>query len=141
MKGGLFVLLTFFAVNLYSQETTTVVVHKDPRLDQLVKKHIEINEVNTRDSRRFVQGFRILVISTNDRAKAMDAKTRVYKNFPELKPYLLYQSPYFKLKVGNFRDQKEADYYLKKIQLHFPTGIYIIRDMIEVNPDRSADTE
>jgi len=141
MKGAIVVLLAFFAFNGYAQDSSSVVVHKDPRLDLLVKKHIEINEINTRESRRFVQGFRILVISTNDRTKAIDAKTKVYRNFPELKAYLLYQSPYFKLKVGNFRDQKEADYYLKKIQFHFPTGIYVIRDMIEVNPDRSAETE
>ena len=141
MKGGLFALFALIAFGASAQETSTVVVHKDPRLDNLVKKHIEINEVNTRESRRYVQGFRVLVISTNNRTKAMDAKSKIYQNFPELKTYLLYQSPYFKLKVGNFRDQKEADSYLKKIQFHFPTGVYIIRDMIEVNPDRSADTE
>ena len=78
------------------------------------------------------------MISTNNRTKAIDAKTKVYPNFPELKAYLLYQSPYFKLKVGNFKDQKEAEDYLKKIQFHFPTGVYIIHDMIEVNPDKSG---
>lgn len=141
MKGAFFVLFALFAFAAQAQDSTTVVVHKDPRIDALIKKHIEINEVNTRESRRYIQGFRVLVISTNDRTKAMDAKTKIYRNFPELKAYLLYQSPYYKLKVGNFRDQKEADVYLKKIQLFFPTGIYIIRDMIEVNPDRSAETE
>ena len=100
-------------------DSNTVVVHKDPRIDLLVKKQIEINEKHPRVT-SLVQGFRILVVSTNDRTKAMDAKAKVYTNFPELKAYLLYQSPYFKLKVGNFRDQKEAEYYLKKIQCSFP---------------------
>ena len=142
MKRIMFVLAIlntcFFA---FAQDKPAVVVHKDPRMDQLVKKQIEINEYTTRDARRFVAGFRILVLSTNDRNKADEAKLTIYKNFPELKAYLLYQSPYFKLKVGNFKDQKEADLYLKKMQMYFPASVYIIRDMIEVNPDKSGELQ
>ena len=141
MKLILIVALSFLFQPAFAQDTNTVVVHKDPRIDQLVKKQIEVNEFTTREARRFVQGFRILIISTNDRVKANDAKIKVYQNFPELKSYFSYQSPYFKLKAGNFRDQKDAESYLKKIQVYFPTGVYIIRDMIEVNPDKSAELE
>ena len=95
--------------SVWAQETPTVKLIKDPRVDVLEKKHIEINEYNTRDARRFVQGYRLLVINTNDRNKANEAKAKVYKTFPELKAYLVYQSPFYKLKVGNFKDQKEAD--------------------------------
>lgn len=141
MKLVLAIILSFFFSSVSAQDTSTVVVYKDPRIDQLVKKQIEFNELTTREARRFVPGFRILLISTNDRVKANDAKIKVYQDFPELKAYLMYQSPYFKLKVGNFKDQKEADAYLKKIQIYFPTGVYIIRDMIEVNPDKSGKLE
>ena len=127
--------------SVWAQETPTVKLIKDPRVDVLEKKHIEINEFNTRDARRFVQGYRLLVINTNDRNKANEAKAKVYKTFPELKAYLVYQSPFYKLKVGNFKDQKEADVYLKKVQLYFPATVYIIRDMIEVNPDKSGELE
>ena len=127
--------------SVWAQETPTVKLIKDPRVDVLEKKHIEINEFNTRDARRFVQGYRLLVINTNDRNKANEAKAKAYKTFPELKAYLVYQSPFYKLKVGNFKDQKEADVYLKKVQLYFPATVYIIRDMIEVNPDKSGELE
>ncbi|MFM9909317.1 MAG: SPOR domain-containing protein [Chitinophagaceae bacterium] len=141
MKNFLLLAFLFCAFSSTAQDKQGVIVHKDPRIDQLVKKQIEVNEFNTRDARRYVQGFRILVISTNDRSKADDAKLKVYQNFPELKAYLLYQSPYFKLKVGNFKDQREADTYLKKMQLYFPASVYIIRDLIEVNPDKSGDQD
>ena len=127
--------------SIWAQETPTVKLTKDPRVDVLEKKHIEINEFNTRDARRFVQGYRLLVINTNDRNKANEAKAKVYKTFPELKAYLVYQSPFYKLKVGNFKDQKEADVYLKKVQQYFPATVYIIRDMIEVNPDKSGELD
>jgi hypothetical protein len=141
MRLSLLVLCSLISALAMAQDSSSVTVHKDPRIDQLVKKQIEINEYTTRDDRRYTQGFRILVVSTNDRNKANDAKMKLYKNFPELKAYLMYQSPYFKLKAGNFKDQKEAEVYLKKMQVYFPTGIYIIRDIIEVNPDKSAELE
>lgn len=129
------------AGSVMAQDSSGVVVHKDPRVDQLVKKTIELNEYNTREARRFVPGFRILIINTNDRNKANEAKARVYRNFPELKSYLVYQSPFFKLKVGNFSTQKEAEEYLSRLQTVFPANIYIVRDTIEVNPDKSGDLD
>lgn len=135
------VIMVCLSGSVWAQETPTVKLIKDPRVDVVERKHIEINEYNTRDARRFVQGYRLLVINTNDRNKANEAKAKVYKTFPELKAYLVYQSPFYKLKVGNFKDQKEADVYLKKVQLYFPATVYIIRDMIEVNPDKSGELE
>jgi hypothetical protein len=128
------------AVCFAQADTATVVVRKDPRLDMLVKKHIEANEVVTRDLRRSAPGYRILVINTTDRARATEAKTKMYQNFPELKSYLLFQSPKFHLKVGNFRDRAEAEVYLESIKQTFPSGVYIVRDSIEVDPVAASDT-
>jgi hypothetical protein len=128
------------AICFAQADTFAVVVKKDPRLDLLVKKHIEANEVITRDLRRTAPGYRILVINTTDRAKATEAKTTMYRAFPELKSYLLFQSPKFHLKVGNFRDRAEAEVYLESIKQTFPSGVYIVRDTIEVDPVAAADT-
>jgi hypothetical protein len=132
----LFVLLLFTAVAGRAQtqtaDTSGVVVLKDPRIDQLVRKQIEINEVTTRESRRFVPGFRIQVINSTDRSKVFAAKAKVYDQFPDWKPYLLYQSPNYKLRVGNFKTQEEAQDALKQLSRLFPTGLYIIPDVIEL---------
>ena len=136
MRLLLFTLLLFTTAVTYSQDSNAVVVHKDPRIDLLIKKQIEINEATSRAARRTASGFRILVMNTNNRAKAMEAKTTVYQQFPELPSYLMYQSPFFKLKVGNFRDRSEAEAYLKDIQRLFPSGVYVVRDIIEVKPEQ-----
>ena len=131
-------------VSLFSQQTTvdssSVVIHKDPRLDMLIKKQAEINEVTTRESRKFARGFRLLVINTNKRDEAINAKARLYQYFPELKSYLLYQSPYYKLKAGNFRERKDAEAYQKKLSAFFPRGVFVMNDIIEVRPEKEADT-
>jgi hypothetical protein len=115
-----------------ADSTNPVVVEKDPRIDQLVKKQIEINEVTTRESRRFVPGFRIQVMNSPDRAKVFAAKARVFEQFPDWKPYLLYQSPNYKLRVGNFKTQDEAQDAMKQLSKLFPSGLYVIPDVIEL---------
>jgi len=139
MKNLLVPIIALLFIGRANAQTDTngVIVHKDPRIEQLVKKHIDYNEVATRDARRFVQGYRILVMSTNDRNKALNAKTKIYEQFPDLKSYLSYQAPFFKLKIGNFKEHKDAEDFLPEIQRIFPSGIYIVRDVIEVNPDKS----
>jgi len=55
-----------------------------------------------------------------------------------LNAYLMWQSPNMKLKVGDFKSREESEPYLSAIQRFFPSGVYIIRDIIEVNPDKSG---
>ena len=137
------------SVNSFSQDTTrrktvdtpSVVVHKDPRIELLVKKQIQINEETSREARRTGRGYRLLVINTNQRDEAVDAKTKVYTFFPELKSYLIYQSPYFKLKVGNFKERKEAEEYRERLQKYFPKGVFIMNDTIELKLDKDKESE
>jgi SPOR domain len=107
-------------------------VKKDPRIDGLIKKQIQINEETSRNARRTDKGYRLLIISTPLREDALAAKTKVYSYFPELKAYLFHQSPYYKVKAGNFKDRKEAELYQMRLDLLFPRGVFIINDIIEV---------
>lgn len=141
MKSMLLLLFALQCVRALAQDTAGLIVHKDARIDLLMLKATAINEFNTREARRYVQGYRILVINTNDRNKANEAKLLIYRNFPELNAYITYQSPYFKLKVGNFKTAKEAEEVLPRLTTFFPTGIYVIRDVIEINPDKSGAIE
>ncbi|MBO9573131.1 MAG: SPOR domain-containing protein [Chitinophagaceae bacterium] len=120
----------------FAQDSGNVVIHKDPRIDLLVNKQIEINELTTRNSRRSGPGYRILVISSNNRNKVIDAKATMYRQFPELKAYMMYQAPFFRLKVGNFREREEAEEYLSGIQKLFNSNVYVVPDTIEIRPEQ-----
>ena len=121
--------------------TSTVIVHKDPRLDLLVKKQATINEVTSRDGRRTDKGFRLMIISTNNREEAIAAKTKVYTFFPDLKAYMWYQSPYFRVKAGNFKDRKDAEAFQKRLNTYFPKGVFIMKDIIEVKPSKGNEED
>jgi SPOR domain len=154
MKQIITLFISFLTITCYSQTVTrgeadsawkkpgdsiTVVVHKDTRLDLLVKKQAQINDITSRDSRRTDKGFRLMIISTNSRDDAMAAKTKVYTYFPELKAYLWYQSPYFRVKAGNFKDRKDAEAFQKRMNTYFPKGVFIMKDIIEVKPGKENE--
>jgi hypothetical protein len=125
-----------------AQDTTAVIVHKDARLDALVKKQAAINSAVKKATARTMRGYRLLVVNTNKRDEAIAAKTKIYTYFPDLKAYLSYQSPYFKLKAGNFPTRDEAEKYRKQLNGMFPKGVFIINDIIEVKPEKeSVDVE
>ena len=136
MKKILLLCLIFMAQRNFAQtDSTGIAVHKDPRVDLLIKKQMQINEETTRDSRRNIPGFRIQVFNSSDRNQVFAVKTKIYQLYPDLKSYLIYQSPYYKLKVGNFKTEEEAAPYLEQISKLFPSGVYTVRDIIDVKPD------
>lgn len=144
------IIFTFFTTACFAQvdttgkqpvDSNTVVIHKDPRLDLLVNKQATINEVTSREGRRTDKGFRLMIISTTSRDEAIAAKTKIYTYFPDLKAYLWYQSPYFRVKAGNFKDRKEAEAYQKRMNTYFPRGVFIMKDIIEVKPGKGVEPD
>ncbi|MFL5741371.1 MAG: SPOR domain-containing protein [Flavisolibacter sp.] len=140
MRYIVVIVLIFFINPAVAQDSlNTVVVHKDPRLDLLVKKQSDVNAAIRRASAHYARGFRLLVINTNKREEAIAAKSKIYANFPELKAYLVYQAPYFKLKAGNFRTREEAEQYQKDLSVFFPKGVFIVNDTVEIKPEKETN--
>lgn len=109
-------------------------VTKDARLDLLIKKQYEIND--RANKLKDNKGYRIMVVNTSNRDEALKAKSTLLQNFPEQKPYLAYQPPYFKLKFGDFKTREEAVDYQKKLKPYFPKGgLFIVPDRIEIKLD------
>lgn len=130
----LFVMKASFAQDTLVLTGPALIVHKDPRVDALVKKQADINERSKKITGRTMRGYRLLVLNTNSRDEAIAAKTKIYTHFPDQKAYLTYQSPFFKLKAGNFQTRDEAKHYQSLMNTLFPKGVFIISDLIEVKP-------
>lgn len=133
---GLFALKTSFAQDSLLLNGPTLVVHKDSRIEALVKKQAAINDRSKRITGRTMRGYRLMVLNTNSRDEAIQAKTKIYKHFPDQKAYLTYQSPFFKLKAGNFQTRDEARRYQTLMNTIFPKGVFIISETIEVRPEK-----
>ncbi|MBS1761117.1 MAG: SPOR domain-containing protein [Bacteroidetes bacterium] len=143
MKFLLPIIFIFFSAEVFSQTTdsSSIVIHKDPRLDLLIKKQAEVNRVTGLEGKKTDKGYRLLVISTNSRDEAMEAKTKVYTYFPNMKVYLWYQSPYFRVKAGNFKERGDAENYQRKFNVYFPKGVFVMKDIIEMKKGKGLNDE
>lgn len=128
-----------FAQTTDTVRTASVVVHKDPRIDVLVRKQSSINVTSKKSYARTMRGYRLMVMNTNKRDEAIAAKTKVYTYFPDLKAYLVYQAPFFRLKAGNFKTRDEADRYKKQMTALFPKGVFVVNDTIEVKAEKTEE--
>ena len=109
------------------QHGSTTEIIQDSRVDVLVKKHIQINQVlNTMD------GFRIQVFSesgTNSKNKAQAIHDEFQSRFPSTGVYLTFKSPNYKVRIGDFRTKLDAQRFLIGLTSDYPNA-FIIADQI-----------
>jgi hypothetical protein len=101
---------------------------QDSQLVRLISLHIRKNE-----SIRGIHGFRVEIFfssALDARQKALQTKAAFLKDFPETNVYVIYVSPDFKVRVGDFRTKNEALAMMKNIQHLFPKA-FIVPDIIE----------
>lgn len=113
----------------------TIIVKKDPRIDVLTSKQISINKRSSMlTSSGQYKGYRIQVMSTTSRDQAFNIKGDLLNKFPTEKSYIMFQSPYFKVRLGNFLKREEAETFRKNLNKLFPQGVFIVDDTIEYIP-------
>ena len=147
MKIAFLVIVVFMVSPLmgigqgYIRDTfSSVIVHRDPRFDEMAAKQAEINRHSVVSGPRRVNGFRIQAINTQNRDEANAVKAELLRRFPDQKSYLLYQAPSFRVRLGNFLTQKDASQLRKMISALYPgRGIYIVPDIVDYTPPLTED--
>jgi len=134
VKRILFFIAIIFIAK-FSFANDTIIVHKDPRLDVLTQKQVQINKhASMLTSNGQYKGFRVQVISTTNRDEAFKTKNDLAAKFPDQKIYTIFQSPTFKVRIGNFLKKEDAENFRKQISSIFSQGIYVVDDAIEYVP-------
>jgi hypothetical protein len=120
----------------------TVTVSKDLRIETLGRKMTEYNESLAKKNRS-TRGYRLMLLTTNDREKAIKVRTQLLQRFPDQSIYMVFQSPFIKLKMGNFQDRGEAtDIRRQVMAAKIITGnIYIIPELIEVKAEKFIQSD
>lgn len=140
MKRLLFI-LAIIGLSFAANASDTIIVRKDPRLDVLTAKQIAINKRNSMmTANGQYKGFRIQLVSTTNREQANKAKSDFLNRYPDEKAYITFQSPYFKVRVGNFIKKEDADKLRKTLSKQYPQGVFIVEDAIEYTPPPEDDT-
>ena len=144
MKKVLFTILFLSALQAFAQSDSinpyAVTVHRDFRLDILARKEAELNTTAAKVAARTGMGYRLQVLSTNDREQAMKIRTQLLQKYPDQKVYMLFLAPYVKLRFGNFTTRQEAELYKNQIsRMLGGASVYIISERIEIKPEKTTE--
>lgn len=126
--------------NTLSAQRDSITVNKDPRLDIINQKQAIINKRSKlMTASGLYKGFRLQVLSTNNRNQATQIKYALLQAYPHEKVYVAFQAPYFKVKFGNFIKRADAEKMRKELQRLSPQGIFVVEDTIEYSPKDDED--
>jgi len=99
----------------------------DPKINDLLREQTDQNKKSGTMS-----GFRLQIYfgsGENAHNQAMKIKTEFLSSYPDVKTYLLFKSPDFIVRVGNFRTKSEALKMQKSLLYKFPNA-FIVADEI-----------
>jgi hypothetical protein len=85
---------------------------------------------------KLIDGFRIQVLSTKDLEKATTAKQMVLEHLQSLnlEAYMDFDSPYYKIRIGDFLNREEAEDFLGLVKVGgYPTA-WIVPSKVWTNP-------
>lgn len=114
-------------IDIENHSNGRITFFQNDSIHNLVLKHIASNRQKSK-----ISGYRIRIYSnlgTDARKESQRIRANFYENFPEIPVYLKYDSPYFKVYVGDFRTKIEAIKSLKKIKRKYPSA-FVVPDQI-----------
>jgi len=139
MRIVLFVFIVLFSSKIFCQpkifsslnETKTgwgkVTLKQEPRIEAIVAKHIDLNQ-----KAKGFPGYRVQVYfgsGSDAKSAANKIRNNLNNEFTDYDSYLVYEAPYFKVRVGDYRNRNEAFKAFKIIQANYPQA-FIVDDLI-----------
>lgn len=124
----IFSIIFLISFNAVSQNEGTVTINKDYRLDILLVKHFDIAKYE-----QTIDGYRVQIFfdaGNNSQSNANNSRTEFLRKYPEFEAYITFDSPYYKVRVGNFRTRLEAQHFLNATIGIYPNS-FIVMDQIK----------
>jgi|GEM_PF-71413 len=112
---------------------------KDSRVDSLIAHRYTSGKGGKRATNSnyiSAYGYRVQFYSGPNRKEAFSAQNRLLQMHPELRTYINYKEPNFKVKAGDFRSRLEASKLIQDLKGIF-SSLFIISE--KINPPKLAD--
>jgi hypothetical protein len=119
-----------------SASGATVKIHQDKRIEQVVTDR---KSPASQHATITAAGYRVQVFSSNTQRTAKSEAFKIEKElrdvFPEYAVYVNYTSPFWKVRVGDFRTMQEAQEFRAELIKIFPnlkSETYTVRDQVNL---------
>jgi hypothetical protein len=126
-----FLLLLLTSGSTMAQTRGKLEIIKDTRIDTLIARRSTIGKNGGRapGSGISAYGYRVQFFSGANRKDAFNAQNRFQRMHPELRTYISYKEPNFKLKGGDFRSRLEASKLIEELKGQF-SPLFIVSERI-----------
>ncbi len=96
-------LFLFLVCRLLHASAQEVQLNEDPKIAQLTKNWTSSNRSNPH-----IDGWRVQIMASTDRVQVEAGRNRFRTEYPEVSAEWTLEKPYYKLRVGAFRNKQEA---------------------------------
>lgn len=110
-------------------QTGSLKVHQDNRIDSLSEAKLQISMLNPG-----IEGYRIQIFfesGNNSKSQANETRAAFSELFEDINAYVIFNEPYYKVRVGDFRNRIDAEGALKTISREYPNA-FIVPDFIHL---------
>ena len=112
----------------FDQGSGQIYITSDEHFPDVVKGYINYL------SKRPIKGWRVQIyfgIGHKARVQAEQIKNTFLENYPGYPVYIIFEQPYFKVRVGNFYTKRDAAKFLFIIKSQFPKA-FLTEDNIDI---------
>jgi hypothetical protein len=103
-----------------------------PKNDVTNRINYFLDTLASGSSEKILEVYTIQVYSGTKREEGNQARQKVYQLMPDANPQLVYTSPFYRVKVGNYLDRIEAYQYLTALKKEFP-GALLVPERLIIN--------
>lgn len=112
----------------FAQKPGKLMVIKDDRISK-IEEFVRADEGSLDGVK--IDGYRVLIFFDMSKSAAEQQKASFITAYPEHKAYMDYSAPNYRVRVGNFRTQLEAEKLKQELLVYFPTAI-VVADKIQL---------
>ncbi len=104
-----------------------VKIHQSENIRDVLLLHLEAQRKTSQKN-----GYRICIFADSGQEanrKAENVRSVFMSMYRDIQPYKIFNSPFYRVYVGDFKTKSEAMKFLKKLERNFPNA-YIVYDVI-----------
>jgi len=121
MKSTILAIFLLLSGLQLSAQQGRVNIQQDPALDALIKLYSEVNSN---------MGHYQIQVGFGNAAKAQELKSQVEIDFPDLNSKIHFESPTYRVRLGQFRTKLEAERKFLEVRKKYPDAM-LLKPMLD----------
>ena len=115
-----------------------VYIESDEKLEKFINRHKYLNRKT-----ETTMGYRVQVFTGGRRRDAENARAKFINLYPDIRPDFNYVGTSYKVRVGDFLKENDAEKFSRELKLYFSQAI-VVRDQVKVpkyHPEMEMELE